>query len=279
MSKDFSNLLGGALANKVSEEDEIRSKIVIRENLKSLIPPLSQEEIDQLERNIFREGVREPLILWKVGDEYVLVDGHNRYSICQKFKWKFPFKLMPFTDEEEAKDWMVKNQLGRRNLSPEQQSYLRGLRYLHERTAQDNENLTGQNVPRKKEDTSERLASEYNVSPKTIKRDAQFAQGVELIGKENPELKKEILKGKSKISKKDVGALVKKPRKEIKASKTMERPRLTVNELAAIAIKYAMTETKSFNEVAQELSLNCDQLEPIEFFVTWNNARLANNKI
>lgn len=273
MSKDFSNLLGGAIANKVNDEADIRSKIVIRESLKALIPPLSSEELSQLELNISNEGVREPLILWPLENQYVLVDGHNRYSICQKLKLTFPFKLIPFKNEDEAKDWMVKNQLGRRNLSPEQQSYLRGLRYLHERTTQHAENLTGQNVPRKKEDTSERLASEYHVSAKTIKRDAQFALGLDQIGQENPELKKEILSGESKIKKKDVEAMIRKPKKETKVETTPSKLKLSVNELADIAIKYAKTETKSFDEVVNDLSLNSDQLEPVEFFVTWSNSK------
>jgi hypothetical protein len=276
MSKDFSNLLGGAFANKVSEEDGIRSKVVIRENLKALIPPLTQEELSQLELNLFNDGIREPLILWQVEDEYVLVDGHNRYSFCQKFKRKFPFKVMQFESEEDVKDWMVKNQLGRRNLSPEQQSYLRGLRYLHERTAQPEEKFTGQNVPRKKEDTSERLASEYNVSPKTIKRDAQFAQGVDLIGQENPELKREILQGKTKIKKKDIEALVRKPKEDKRELASYDKPKPSANELASIAIQYVQIERKSFEEVLQELSLSSEHLNPIEFFITWNKQKPQN---
>jgi ParB-like chromosome segregation protein Spo0J len=270
MSKDFKNLLDGALANKVNADDDVRSKVVIRENLKELIPPLSQEELNQLETNLFSEGIREPLILWQVEDEYVIVDGHNRYSFCQKFKWKFPFKIMHFENEDEVKDWMVKNQLGRRNLSPEQQSYLRGLRYLSERTIQSDENLTGQNVPRKREDTSERLASEYNVSPKTIKRDAQFAQGVDLIGKENPELKKEILQGKSKIKKKDIESLVRKPKQ---TGSLESKIKMSAQEIASIAIEYAKTEKRTFDEVIQDLSLDVRNLQAIEFFVTWSKSQ------
>lgn len=147
MSKDFSNLLGGAIANKQAGELNIRDRIIIREDLKALIPPLATEEIEQLESNILKEGVRDPLVIWPVGDSFVLVDGHNRFSVCQKHGLEFPFKKVNFKDEEEVRDWMIKNQLGRRNLSLEQQSYLRGLRYNREKSQGKRTDLTsGQNV-------------------------------------------------------------------------------------------------------------------------------------
>ena len=48
------------------------------------------------------------------------------------------------------------------------------------------------------------LSDEFNVSESTIKRDANFATGLELIGKSNPDLKMSILQGKSDIKKKDI---------------------------------------------------------------------------
>ena len=54
--------------------------IVVNEELKAYIEPLTPEEHDALERSILAEGCRDALVLW--GN--VLVDGHNRYGICQK---------------------------------------------------------------------------------------------------------------------------------------------------------------------------------------------------
>ena len=54
--------------------------IVVNEELKAYIDPLTPEEYEALERSILAEGCRDALVLW--GD--VLVDGHNRYGICQK---------------------------------------------------------------------------------------------------------------------------------------------------------------------------------------------------
>jgi ParB-like chromosome segregation protein Spo0J len=224
MSKDFSNLLGGAIANRKSDDSNIRDRIVVREDFKALIPSLATEEIEQLETNILKEGVRDPLVIWPVGETFVVVDGHNRFSICQKHGLEFPFKEVGFKDEEEVRDWMIKNQLGRRNLSPEQQSYLRGLRYLNEKSQGKRSDLTsGQNVQKLEgESTAERLAKEYNVSSKTIIRDAQFAEGLELLSKDNADLKKEVLLGTSKITKQDVAGTTKKSSKKKKLKSSRE---------------------------------------------------------
>ena len=93
----------------------------------SQIPPLTDDEFKQLEENILKEGkLLSPLIVW--GN--TLVDGHNRYAILQKHP-EIYFSTMPlhFANREEALAWICKNQLGRRNLSPEQKRYLLGKQY------------------------------------------------------------------------------------------------------------------------------------------------------
>ena len=55
------------------------STLKIDPEFKDLIPPLSSDEYEQLENNILYDGCREPLIAWND----ILVDGHNRYDICQ----------------------------------------------------------------------------------------------------------------------------------------------------------------------------------------------------
>ena len=88
----------------------------------SQIPPLTDDEFKQLEENILKEGkLLSPLIVWN----NTLVDGHNRYAILQKHP-EIYFSTMPlrFENREEAIAWICRNQLGRRNLSPEQKRYL-----------------------------------------------------------------------------------------------------------------------------------------------------------
>ena len=93
----------------------------------SQIPPLTDDEFKQLEENILKEGkLLSPLIVW--GN--TLVDGHNRYAILQKHP-EICFSTMPlrFANREEALAWICKNQLGRRNLTPEQKKFLIGKQY------------------------------------------------------------------------------------------------------------------------------------------------------
>ena len=87
----------------------------------SQIPPLTDDEFKQLEENILKEGkLISPLIVWN----NTLVDGHNRYAILQKHpEIYFSTMPLPFESREEVLAWICKNQLGRRNLSPEQKRY------------------------------------------------------------------------------------------------------------------------------------------------------------
>ena len=99
----------------------------------SQIPPLTDDEFKQLEENILKEGkLLSPLIVWN----NTLVDGHNRYAILQKHP-EICFSTMPlrFENREEAIAWICRNQLGRRNLSPEQKRYLLGKQYEAEKKA------------------------------------------------------------------------------------------------------------------------------------------------
>lgn len=54
--------------------------IQIDKEFEALIPRLTDEEFSQLEKNVIEDGCRDALVLW----EDILVDGHNRYRICQK---------------------------------------------------------------------------------------------------------------------------------------------------------------------------------------------------
>jgi N6-adenosine-specific RNA methylase IME4 len=84
----------------------------ILKELEALIPPLTSEEFKQLERNILEEGIRDPLVTWNG----ILVDGHNRYRIATEYDIDFETVEKEFTDMNSVKEWMVNNQLGRRNL-------------------------------------------------------------------------------------------------------------------------------------------------------------------
>jgi len=78
----------------------------------SLIPPISKEEYGLLEQSILHEGCRDAIVAWND----CILDGHNRYEICQKHNIGFKTLEKEFDNENEVKFWIINNQLGRRNL-------------------------------------------------------------------------------------------------------------------------------------------------------------------
>ena len=95
--------------------------LVVNEELKTYIDPLTADEHEALERSILAEGCRDALVLW--GD--VLVDGHNRYGICRKHG--LPFQTVQNTRFQSIEDvhlWMIDQHLGRRSVSDFQRGVL-----------------------------------------------------------------------------------------------------------------------------------------------------------
>jgi len=96
-------------------------QIKINDALRSYIEPLTESEYQSLERSLLAEGCRDALVLW--GE--LLVDGHNRYQICQEHG--IPFKVIEntaFRSMDDVKLWMIENNLGRRSISDYQRGVL-----------------------------------------------------------------------------------------------------------------------------------------------------------
>ena len=94
--------------------------IAIDSEFQSLIPPLSEDEYERLEKSILSEGVRNPIITWNG----TIIDGHNRYNVCEEHGIECPQVEKQFPSREAAKIWIIENQFGRRNLSPYDRSVL-----------------------------------------------------------------------------------------------------------------------------------------------------------
>ncbi len=142
----------------------------INPELKALIPPLTSEEFAQLEANVCQEGIREPIITW----QGTIVDGHNRYELAQMYDLPFKVKEMAFASMEDCKEWMIRNQFGRRNLSNYQRSVLAlELESVFKAKAKENqirkpESVLQKSVEQKPIDTQKELAKVANVSHDTI---------------------------------------------------------------------------------------------------------------
>jgi hypothetical protein len=182
-------------------------EIIIDEQFRGLLPALDEQTYALLEESLLENGCINPLVVWNG----ILIDGHNRYEICQKHEIPFNTVEKEFANRDEALIWIITTQVARRNLTPIQLSYYRGLHYRADKRIVTNEagwnqyeqmyEVGGQNDHQpKSEKTAGRLASEYNVSPKTIRRDAQLSEAIDSIGENSAEAKKEILSGAAGIS-------------------------------------------------------------------------------
>ena len=95
--------------------------IVVNEELKAYIDPLTPDEYQALERSLLAEGCRDALVLW--GE--LLIDGHNRYQICRQHG--LPFQTVQsslFQSLEDVHLWMIDQHLGRRSVSEFQRGVL-----------------------------------------------------------------------------------------------------------------------------------------------------------
>jgi hypothetical protein len=105
----------------VAEHIKANMNITVNEELRKYIDPLTDGERALLEQSLLAEGCRDALVLW--GD--ILIDGHNRYEICQKHGIKFnTVQNSSFETMEQVMLWMIDNQLSRRSLTDFQRGML-----------------------------------------------------------------------------------------------------------------------------------------------------------
>lgn len=221
--------------------------IKIDKEFAALCRALTPEEESLLESQLCDEGCRDPLVLWAGHD--ILLDGHNRRRLCDRNGLEYQTTEVVLANREQAIEWIITNQLGKRNLSEDEKSYLRGKRYKHEKkkqgAAEGNASAAKNKVATVTTlKTSEKLADEYGVSPKTIRNDAKFADAVDAIAEVAPEVKGEILSGKSTATRKEikeVAALPKAERKEaaqkLAEPKAKESPTAINEEMAADVLR------------------------------------------
>lgn len=183
------------------------------------IPPIGAEEFRQLEENILTaREVFEPLVVWNG----TLVDGHNRWKVLQRhsdvtIKWRV--RHMDFPDKWAAFEWMYKNQLGRRNLTDEQRTYMIGKMYearkkSHGGDRKSEEFSRGQNVHLKdrreqRNGTSGEIGKEVGMDGRSVRRAERFSKGIDTLREVSPEAADRVLDGKSKITKTEVADLAK----------------------------------------------------------------------
>ncbi len=195
------------------------SALKIDPEFQGKIPPLTFEELNQLEANILRDGrIINPIIVWRG----LIVDGHNRYTIAKKHP-EIPFTVheKEFASRYEAIIWICKNQLGRRNLTPEQKKYLIGKQYEAEKCANGGDRKSpaaksgsqiGNLIGNPK--TCKRIATENGVSKNTVIRAEEFAKGVDAAEEAVPGTRQKVLSGEVKPTAAEIASVARAPPEE-----------------------------------------------------------------
>lgn len=182
-------------------------KLKIDPELRDLIPPLDPHELELLEQSLRAEGCRDKLVIWEETGK--LIDGHNRYKFCSKYKIPFEVTKKSFPNIEAVKAWMEDNQLARRNLTDDQRKILIGKRYEREKASQGGSNKN------KDLTTAEAIAIDSGVSPSSVRRFAKDARFYEKLKVSDPELAKKVWDGKVSLQDLKSKPLQEKPKPQV----------------------------------------------------------------
>lgn len=194
--------------------------IIIDKEFQALIPPLSDDEFKQLEENCVRDGIREPLVIWPQDEgNSVLIDGHNRFKIIAKHMLHYNTIYKQFKDRDEAKQWIILNQFGRRNLTAYDRSVLAlKLKPMIQEQAKNNQGSRN-DICQKSDrsiDTKKELASIAGVSHDTIHK-------VEAIEAKATERTKQLVRSGDLSINQAYNSVHQKPANPVKVAKEEHR--------------------------------------------------------
>jgi len=158
-------------------------ELQINDKFRDLLDIPSEAERKELERQLIRDGgPRDALKVWD--ETNTLIDGHNRHAICVAHNLPFKTERLSFKDETAVEQWILENQLARRNMTPDRMTYFLGRLYnslkqdpSKARTATDDGKAT-----------SEKLAEQFGVSERTVRRAGDIAKGADTVAKVVPNL-------------------------------------------------------------------------------------------
>jgi 16S rRNA G966 N2-methylase RsmD len=175
-------------------------QLKVDETIRRTLIPLREDELQLLEQSVLAEGIRDPLVVWNRDGEYVILDGHHRYDLAQKHGLEFKIVEMEFDDESQAVQWVIQNQLARRNLSDEQRTLLIGRLYNQVKLARGRppEDEKGAKFApfSGPHATSRYIASLHGVGYRTVQNAAEFAKAVDALAEIEPKAAEAVLLGK-----------------------------------------------------------------------------------
>lgn len=107
---------------KATQPTQLTNDFIIDPEFRALVPAPSEAERELLRAQIKEQGCLTPLIVWH--EENILLDGHNRFSICTEERETFQVSYISLGSRDEAKLWILEHQAGRRNLTDDQRAVI-----------------------------------------------------------------------------------------------------------------------------------------------------------
>jgi len=241
------------------------------------IPPLSSEELMRLEDSILSEGrLISPIVVWNG----IIVDGHNRYRIIQENPdIRYEIYEKDFADRSEAIAWICRNQLGRRNLTPEQKKYLIGKQYEAEKQSMGGDRKSEEAKSMYQNDTSventgERIARQNNISRISVLRAEGYAKAVDLADEAVPGIRNEILSGAINATDAEMMKIAKaEPEKRAELTEKLREPKPSApkKKYSYNPQDYGCTDGLPFSKAAATephvSSVLCELTDVVETFI------------
>lgn len=191
----------------------MQPEYTIDPELQRIMPELSEEEYKELEDSLLTYGYKgAPIIVWK--QRGIIVDGHNRYRICQKHGIPYDVKELEFESQDDVVMWMLRAQLGRRNLSPLQRVHIvEKYRPLYKKKAKENQINAGgdkksesykksvtANLPQAVEEKKRNPTVDKQLSEIAGVSERTYRMGKQLLDSGNEKLIEEVNSKKKSIS-------------------------------------------------------------------------------
>lgn len=212
--------------------------LVVDKEFDGLLPVLTLEEFERLEQSILKNGMLDPIKVWEEPGtgRYIIIDGHNRYRILKKhnigLKYWEDYKIMyadELPDRDAVKQWMLEQQLGRRNLSEtERYEIVQKFKSVFEKKAKDNQSSGGKGLSNlSKVNTRKEMAKAVGVSEGTYQKMDKVMQS------DNEELKQQLREKKVSVDKAYREIKNPKPNKkeEITPKQQIEKFDIRMNEI------------------------------------------------
>lgn len=148
--------------------------------LENLLPSLTEMEKAELKKSILSEGCEEPIVIWNNSSNSIIVDGYQRYAICEEYDISYEVKEINFGCLEAAIEYRLRVNFFHRHMTREQLSYYRGMQHelTRFRAMTDRDGSVSKH-------SRDYVAELHGVSSRTIQNDVYYYNGIERIAKPN----------------------------------------------------------------------------------------------